>query len=166
MSLGYEYSEYGPMPEDPEIGDRFQMENAAFWKVYGEYGWYTEPIDDHAVYGYPRLGDRDPDAIDVSIRTASIDLKTAIRCLGGSRESGIRVRPADNSWYVSVEPHGHKSADEGFLLKKEGDDTICYLEPYGGPRNNRNIFNIPWLREFETGKSRGGVECLEVIWDG
>lgn len=147
------------LPDDPKHGDRVQMEDAAFWYVYGEYGWYNEAIDERAVYGYPRLGDRDPESIEISIRKSSRDLVTAIRTVS----EGDRVRVNDGNW-MTVEDPENGFVDEGFACKYENGSVLYAVRPTNSSDNPPGTFHSPWMRRWDDHSSVGEVGCLEVDW--
>jgi hypothetical protein len=145
--------------EDPDKGDKVQMENAPFWCAYNGSAWYYKPIDNHAVYGSPILADRDKDEIDVSVREGYTSLVTAIRAV----HSGDEVRVNDGNWMDVIEPDDG-FVDEGFACEyKNGHVTYC-VRVRNSLNNPPGTFNSPWMRRWDNYTSQGEVHCLEVKW--
>jgi hypothetical protein len=143
------------LPEEAEPGDRVQSEESTFWWVRADNGWCREPIDSHAVYGSPQLGERDPESVSVPIRNASRDLVTAIR----TAKSGDRVRVNDNGWMEVVDREG-----EGFVAVYENGSVEYLISPRNPSDNPPGTFNNPWMRRYDDYSSVGPVECLEINW--
>lgn len=135
---------------------REQMEEAAFWTVEGAYGLKTWPIDEHAVYGRPGLGDRDGDEIEASVRSASRDLVTAIRTV----RPGDRVRVNDRGWMEVTQKH-----DEGFVAVLENGSVEYVIQPDNPTDRPPGTFHTPWMRKWDGHGSVGEVGCLEVEWE-
>lgn len=142
-------------PDNPDKGDRFQMEDAAFWWVYGEYGWGTEPIDEHAIYGHAEYY-RDGD-IEVPVRNSLRDKTTAIRTV----EPGDRVRINEENWMVAVEPDTGW-VDEGFTARFENGEVQYAIRAndVGGTHGTPECR----MRRRDDFSSVGIVSCIEVDW--
>lgn len=148
-----------PVPDAP--AHRYgQCEDCSFWEVMGEYGVEYWPIDPRAVYGHPRLGDRDPGAVGVTVRADHAELVQAIR----SVRPGDRVRVNDGGWMDVVEPDGG-FVDEGFCARYESGSVLYAIRTSNPSDNPPGTFNSPWMRRWDDHSSAGGVGCLEVDWN-
>lgn len=163
------------MSEDRTImpipaGPRHQLEDAAFWVIerekHGRPVEYRTPVDRRAVYGHPVLGDREPDEMDVPVRTAMRDLRTAIRTLGERRHLKLhhedRVRVNDGNWMEVIQRSD--MADEGFMCVPENGEKLRVIEPYHGKDIPPGTWDLCWMHRVDGWVSEGEVGCLEVDW--
>jgi hypothetical protein len=151
--------ERGMRPNLPD--EQYQRcEECAFWKVETTYGVERWPIDPHAIYGWPSLGNREDD-FDVPHRTGMRNIRTAIR----SVRPGDRVRVNDDTWMDAVSPDDG-CVDEGFAAKFE-NGSVVYVVRVDNPSNRPpGTFDSPWMRRWDDHTSIGEVNCLEVEWQG
>lgn len=116
------------------------------------------PTDPRAVYGYPRMGGRDPPA-DVPLYKDSGALVDAIRNVS----EGEMVKVNDRSFapVVSTRP---VETGEGFHF--ETDRGARYEVSPRNPSNNPpGTFDLPWIRRVPGYDSEGELHSLEVKWD-
>lgn len=142
---------------------REQETDCAFWRVdmeavgNGADHVTMEPVDDHAVYGWASLGDRQERDIDVPVRCSTRDLVTAIRCV----DTDDRVRVNDGGW-MSVVDSRFPAVDEGFAAVYDDGSVVYTIEPMDGPRGEEGS---SWMRRLDDGSSVHEVHCLEVDWE-
>jgi|APHM01.1.fsa_nt_gi hypothetical protein len=117
------------------------------------------PNDDHAVYGYPNLGDREPPT-DVPLYRDAGALADAIRTV----DAGDEVRVNDGRFYPAVETE-NSVVSEGFVyetprgVRREVSPTNPTNRPQG-------TFDSPWIRKLSDYSSEGELHVLEVKWEG
>lgn len=138
-----------------------QMEDAAFWRIDGERGWYHKAVDEHAIYGNVTLGERDPEETDLPIRSSPRDLVTAIRTV----QPGDRIRVNDKGPMTAVRVKGG-SMGEGFVCKYDAGSTLYAIDPSNPSNRPAGTFDLPWMRRWNGYMSHGEVCCLEVEWRG
>lgn len=138
------------LPEDPH----YQMEDAHFWKVEGEYGEYYWPIDDHAIYGWLHLGERGDEEFDIPHRNGLREPGVAILAL----EEGDRVRVNDKNWMVVVDDHF------GDPVVRYENGEVLYELWWSYTPKRMDMEPGPRMFRQDGHTSAGKISCIEVDW--
>jgi len=116
-----------------------------------------EPVDAHAVYGFPELGGRDGPE-DVPLYRDSGALADAIR----AASPGDEVRVNDGQFSPVVEEDA--PSGEGFVFEtpRGARREVTVTNPTNRPPGT---FDSPWIRRLPGFDSLGELNVLEVKWN-